>query len=358
MKYRPLIVSCALALVIAIGCYVFRDAEQPLPSNYEDLLEQVSAQDKDLNIADAIRTNNTRALLHLLHNQNAAKADDAGNTPLHLASMAGMPHMVYILLNAGLDPMAKNKAEQSPTDLAPDVVTRNACMFGEACRLRELALFNTITEGRNAEKETALQKALSHGLNPNARTTGSLDYTLLAECVRNGTPAMVRALIKAGADINAPQPRRVSLLHIAATAGRTDMVPVLISAGCEPLARMDNQATPLHNAVYHGKNATLKELVKHYRSVGFSPTAPNLGTPIEMAIQRGNLEAFKTILQAGVDPNSPVFSDKPLLIQAVHLKRINMARALLAAGADKDATDSSGKRAIDYATGPFVNLLK
>ena len=359
MKKRPLIVASALAIVIAVTCWLFSSSEKELPADYETLLDQVWEQDKDCTMADAIAQGNIRMLLNLLHVQKTSgKADALGNTPLHLAALADRADMVYILLNAGFDPLAENADKKRPFELAPSIPTRNACLYGEARRKSELALFNTIAKGRSTDKEAALQKALSQGINPDARNGGSqLSPTLLAESVRFGTPDMVRALIKAGANIHAPLQRKATLLHLAATAGRPDMVPVLIAAGCSPFEQMDNGSTPLHNAIYNGKTAAAKVLIPHYRAAGFNPSGSKLASPIVMAINRGNPEVVKAMLAAGLDPNSKAFAAEPLLILAVRSKRLVIAQALIAAGADKGATDKNGKRARDYATGPFVKLL-
>ena len=44
--------------------------------------------------------------------------DDARNTPLHIAAREGHTGLVRLLLAAGADAAAKNKAGDSPQDLA------------------------------------------------------------------------------------------------------------------------------------------------------------------------------------------------------------------------------------------------
>ena len=56
--------------------------------------------------------------------------------------------------------------------------------------------------------------------------------------------------------------------------------------------------------------------------------------------------------------NDDRFASNPLLTLAVKEKNEKMVRMLLKARAKKSVVDAEGKRAVDYATGDILRLLR
>jgi ankyrin repeat protein len=100
------------------------------------------------------------------------------------------------------------------------------------------------------------RRLLARGAEPSAEA--------LAEAVTFGNPDIVRALIKAGADVSIREASGVNLLHWATITHRAAVIPVLADAHV-PLDDTDDFGfTPLMYAATldHGNTETLQELLK------------------------------------------------------------------------------------------------
>lgn len=332
------------------------DASLPQATAAE-LLNQVWQEEKNCTMEAAIATDNMRRLALLAgDSEQLKKKDQEGNTPLHLAALAGQADMVYVLQYNGADPFAKNNIGHTPLDLAVDTATRNACLFGQAMRQHEQELIADM--GRGLTPDAAIIRALRSGANPNVRRPDG-QITLLGQAIRKGaSESVVRLLLQAGADPNAVQESGVQPLHQAASAGRRDIIPLLIQAGSDPYAHQHNDATPIHNAVWNKDAATLKAMLPYYANVNFSPHSYTNGFLPHMIITMESPEMFQIILDAGMRVNDYMFKDYPLLIQAARRNTPRIVEMLLKAGADKNARNRDGKTAIDYAQGEVLELLR
>src|SRR5207244_6933694 len=84
----------------------------------------------------------------------------------------------------------------------------------------------------------------------------------IADAAMRGDRADVLAMIKQGADVNAPQGDGVTALHWAARHGDADLVNALVAAGAR--ARVETRFgsyTPLHLAAERGSAPIVRALV-------------------------------------------------------------------------------------------------
>ena len=209
-----------------------------------------------------------------------------------------------------------------------------------------------VTEG-NADK----LKSLLKGVNVNDQKFGN-GNSLLSEAIERQNAQVVKLLLESGAN-----PKEVDRdgrlpLHRACRHDNEEIVKLLLKAGADPMAQSENSAYPIHEAIWCEKNHLLPILLPYYKKINFSPDGGGNGYPAAMAIKRGNEEALRILLKAGLKVNDERFSSNPLLTLAVKEGKETMVRMLLKAKAKKSVVDAEGKRAIDYATGDILELLR
>ncbi|MGQ0650262.1 MAG: ankyrin repeat domain-containing protein [Gemmatimonadaceae bacterium] len=156
----------------------------------------------------------------------------------------------------------------------------------------------------------------------------------LADAAMKQDVALVKALLRKGTDVNAPQGdgmtalhwaarhRSIELtsvllgakanvkattrigaytpLHVASQVGSGPVVVALLTAGADVNAATTDGATPLHFAALAGDAAAVKALIE--RNADINAREPGLGqTPLMLAAARGRTEAVKVLLQRGAD---------------------------------------------------------
>jgi ankyrin repeat protein len=116
-------------------------------------------------------------------------------------------------------------------------------------------------------------------------------------------------------------------LHLAAAAGREDVVRVLVGAGADLTARTESGRTPLHVAVEHAPG--LVEVLAELGAVPDAPAAASLDDAGRLARE----------LDAGAPLTDPASGLDLLTLAAATLRRADLVRVLLAAGASVDRRD-------------------
>lgn len=273
--------------------------------------------------------------------------DELGNTPLDLAVAAGHVAAVNHLIAEGAT------ATERTLSLAQSAEVQNAVQGALAHRRLELQLCEHVAGGRAAE----VRKLLALGVAPNCQTHDH-QMSVLMQAAREGKVEMVQILLENGANPNYVNPQTKSVLHVAAADGTPEVITALLAGGANPMARGSNAATPLHDAVWVRNVATVRALLPAYRAQNYNPDGERNGLPLIMAIQGGNREIVQAFIEAGTDMQHPMFHKMPPLTVAVQYRREQIARMLLAAGADADAQDAKGKSARDYAAESMPQLFE
>lgn len=166
----------------------------------------------------------------------------------------------------------------------------------------------------------------------------------VADAAMRGETDRVRALLRGGADVNAPQGDGMTALHWSALNGDLATVQVLIVAGAttEPLTRL-GRYTPLHLASSRGHGAVVARLLE----AGSRPGAlTETGVqPLHLAAQAGSPDAVKALLDRGADINArDQTHGRTPLIFAASQNRLETMTLLLAKGANPRLATS----VIDY----------
>ncbi len=166
--------------------------------------------------------------------------------------------------------------------------------------------------------------------------------TPVADAARRGDPEAVRALLQAGADVNAAHGDGMSALHWAAERGDAGMVEALVQAGAvvDALTRIGHY-TPLHVASTGGHAPVIERLIE--AGAGVSATASTTGvTPLHLAAAAGSAAAAAALLDHGadVDARERAWGQTPLLFAAAR-DRAEAIRILLERGADPAITSKT-----------------
>ncbi len=107
--------------------------------------------------------------------------------------------------------------------------------------------------------------------------------------------------------------------------------------------------TPVHLAAFFGRPAALDYLLSlepNLESVSKNETGV---TPLQSALAAGEIELARKIIEAGADPNATANADHRALFYATQRNDAEMARMLLDHGADPNFPNASGRTPLDIA---------
>jgi ankyrin repeat protein len=190
--------------------------------------------------------------------------------------------------------------------------------------------------------------------------------TPLSEACLNGNGAMVDLLLKAGADANGTLPSGETMLMIASRTGKVEAVRALIAAGANVNAKESRgQQTALMWAAAEGNGEAVGALL--HAGAELNTRVDSGFTAYLFAVREGHIGVVRTLLKAGVDVNETVQpglisgkkfaqvragprSGTSALVIAVTNAHYELAAHLLDAGADPNAA-IPGLTALHIVTG-------
>ena len=164
----------------------------------------------------------------------------------------------------------------------------------------------------------------------------------VAEAARDGDLEEVRALLRAGEDVNGAQGDGMTALHWAAERGDAPMIEILLYAGAETQsATRIGEYTPLHVAARNGHLEATRALLEGGADV-HAITDPSGSTPLHLAAVSGNGDVIRALIEAGADPNAREGEwEQTPLIFAASWNRVDAIAALVEGGADPDLAAKS-----------------
>ena len=223
-------------------------------------------------------------------------SETGGMTALHWAVQADAAGVVGLLLDAGADATAPNRYGVAPLTLA--------AMNGNAAVVGRLLAAGADPDRRLAEGETVLMTA-----------------------ARTGRPDVVEALLAAGADPNASEPARgQTALMWAAAENNAGAMRVLVANGADIAARTGDPAAGEPRGVFSAEVGLTRD----------ARSGPSF-TALLFAVQLGQLDAVRTLLELGADVNDTFPDGTSALVVAAMNGQHEGGIHLIDQGADVNA---------------------
>ena len=122
--------------------------------------------------------------------------------------------------------------------------------------MTEDELWDAMTTAVVEDDLPTINRCLAEGVDVKATTSydkWNLLHLALNKLTEPPVPAVVKRLIDAGVDVNAPDSTGWTPLHFAARAGGVEAVQLLLDAGAQVNVPDNKGVTPLHRAIVESK---------------------------------------------------------------------------------------------------------
>jgi uncharacterized protein len=304
----------------------------------------------------ALHIHNQKLLELLVHGGgDINRPNVAGNTPLMLASIRDDLDTVDFL--KGLGARFNSPAEEFFCAASHgDVETLNRILDsmdstgnGPKAEDRHAGAAGLIDGNKQKQASSVVNRAYEGGVTP-----------LMAAAGTGQTPA-VKAILAAGAHINALDAANDTALMYAIKSRHKSTILALLDAGADPkIVNMGGVTTLLQMGTYFDDADLVHFLIGH--GVPANGGSSIHETPLMAAATFGHIETVKILLKAHVPINAQSTEGLTALSSAAISGEIEVLKLLLKAGADPLLRDGEGKTALERATTQgrpeVVELLK
>jgi ankyrin repeat protein len=175
----------------------------------------------------------------------------------------------------------------------------------------------------------------------------------LINAARGGDVARVRALLAAGADVNAADPTGTTALIGATADAHWEAARLLLEAGADVNAQDRSGCTALHGAAGCEDGADVVRILLRAgaRTEVRARMSMLNGTPLMWAAAQGRTETVQVLVAAGADVNAGDEQGTTPLMRAAQAGHAATVRALLAGGAAVNDQNGRGATALMAAAG-------
>lgn len=277
--------------------------------------------------------------------------DIVGRTALHIAARQGHVEVMELLLAAGADGSAQDSRFLG-TPLHHAAIGGNAdavrCLLNHGCPVgirdsRGATPLHAAVIGQRASTNV-VQALLQAGADINARHSADGSTPLMWAASSEPSAAMLRFLVESHADLNATDRHGWTALMHAKVFGSDAATNLLCQLGCI-------ERTNLSYAAAKGDLAAVKTFLA--KRGADRPKQQELDDALSFAVLKQHAAIVKLLLAHRADPNSRLDGDWTPLLVACRDGNAQIARQLLAAGADVNLArtyeNGSGPTPLMYA---------
>ena len=204
-----------------------------------------------------------------------------------------------------------------------------------------------------AQDKSAIDELLTSGVPVNQ--SDFVLGTALHVSVVEGNTEIARTLINHGADVEAVSEQQGSRsVHLAAQFGNAPMVALLLDNGADIEARDDFERTPLLRAAAAGHAEAVQLLLDRGAKID-AREGRHGETPLHEAAHQGRFDVVKLLIERGAEVDAVENSGyTPFWVAAFpqsynQVGDASLLEYLLAAGADPNVRDNSGRSILAYA---------
>jgi ankyrin repeat protein len=281
----------------------------------------------------------TRVLL--AHGADYTKVDWLGRSAWESAESSSNSECMAAIEEV-FEQTVRDALEECDHDEDEDPESFDAAVFEALARRCSFELlYYWIRKGRHALVRGVLKAGFNpnppplneHGLRP-----GDLPLTL---AISAHDTEMIRILLEGGANPNLVQMYGSTAMSYAVGERAGEVVPMLLAAGAHPMPTDDSGHTPMGGAAAHGNLEVLEMLVAAGASAQPHASGP---CPLHSAVRNGQFETTQWLLAHGADIDARQEGRETALHVAIEKDEVELALALIAAGADPDVQTSDEKR--------------
>lgn len=265
--------------------------------------------------------------------------DDAGNTPLSMASKAG-EKFVQVLVDAGAKDDGKTPLQRAAEKGNVEAI-RKLVVAGAAVNETGPQRITALHLAAQAGSAPCVQVLLAKGANPKAKTDQEITALHVAK-----TAEVAELLLAAGAPLD-PKTPRDSPLCMAAVNGRTEVVRYLLKYGADPynplpgvlaVATFVGQLEVVEAMLSHGVLPDFGDLeADSALQVACNGAIGDVRSPSNVTLEL-RLKLAQALVRAGANPNK--YRTYPLLYFPAVSGDLEIVRFLLDNGANVNDTNA------------------
>ena len=275
-------------------------------------------------------------------------------TALIIAAVHGHSQIVQLLLDSGANVNAKTEEDETALIHAAEhghsQIVQLLLDSGANVNAKTASGMTALTHVAKNGHSQIVQLLLDSDANVNART--ELGKTALYEAAkRDDTIDIVQTLLDNKADVNAFGTEYRPLIA-AAEHDSMAALQLLIDRGADTevtggTGRMSPVGTALHQAVFYGKERSVKLLIQNGAAIEARNSDDD--TVLIFAASRGSMNLVKLLLEKGANIEATGELGFTPLHNAAFFNEADIARVLLEYGAKTDSQDERGRTPLQLA---------